>query len=193
MMKRILNAIFPMVTNYKVNKKTRSKITSTKGILYDLENLGNINLDELRERYADTLRVKDKLEDKAKTNVMGVTISITLIMGASNLLSVINGKFCQASFVVWFTFVLFIVSVTYMLFAGIFTIRMLISENIKYVISLENVAKGGDELRNDYSIRIAQNQFANTIRNNYVYTSYECIRNAFICLFIVFVFAAIPI
>ena len=139
------------------------------------------------------MRVKDKLEDKAKTNVMSVSISITLIMGASNFLSVVNKKFCQNPFISWLNFVLFIISVSYMLIAGIFVVRMLISENKKYVIALDKIVGDDNALKEEYSIRIAQNQYANIIRNNYVFTSYECIRNALLCLFISLIFVAIPL
>ena len=44
----------------------------------------------LKEQYDETFNTKEKIEDKAKTNIIGISISITLIMGASGVLSILN-------------------------------------------------------------------------------------------------------
>ena len=77
-----------------------------------------------------------------------------------------------------------------MIAAGIHAIQVLIAENTIYTASLEI----DDELyKNDLNKKIGLNRARNIIRNNYIFTSYECIRNSLLCLFIVMVIAIIPV
>jgi len=199
-MGKILDAIFPMIANHKMNKILRSKLYPKNeagediepvGVLYYVDNADKLSLESLKEQYADTFEIKDKLEDKAKTNIIGITISITLIMGASGILSALNEKFPSPS-LSWILFALFVITVAYMLIAGLLVIQLLISENEIFVVKLNSLASGEAKLRDDYDKCISQNQIKNTIRNNSVFTSYECIRNALICLFIILVLVALP-
>lgn len=189
-----------MMANYKMNIKLHKKLDPQNeigediepvGVLCNVENSEKLSLNSLKEQYEDTFRAKDKLEDKAKTNIISVTISITLIMGASGILSTLNKKF-PYEFLSWILFALFIVSVAYMLIAGLLVIQLLIGENEIYTVRLDSLAVGETTLRDDYDKCIALNQTKNTIRNNYVFTSYECIRNALVCLFIILVLVVIP-
>jgi len=50
-----------------------------------------------------------------------------------------------------------------------------------------------EDRKKDIDLKIGLNRAQNTLRNNFVYTSYECIRNALICLFVVIVIAIIPV
>ena len=200
-MNKFFEMIFPMVANYRINEALRKKLAAfdesggqqeNHGILSNIENSDKISTQILKEQYDNTLRTKDKLEDKAKANIISITISITLIMGASNVLQVVAEKYSQA-FLSWSGFTLFICAVIYMFFGGILAIKVLISENEVYVIGLKNFASDESTLREAYDISIAQNITKNQIRNNYIYTSYECIRNALMCLFFVLVLSALPL
>lgn len=171
--------------------RTKLADTDNAGVLSYIENSDKITLETLREQYNEAVRTKDKLEDKAKTNVAGITISITLIMGASGLLSNIYAKF-NLPLISWISFLLFSVSVIYMLIAGIMAIGVLISENEAYIVKLNSLAEDSQILRDDYDKCIGQNTTKNLIRNNSVYTSYECIRNDLVCLFILLVLVAVP-
>lgn len=132
------------------------------------------------------------MEDKAKLNVAGITIAITLIMGSTGLLEVIYNKYNSVWFS-WVMFALLICGVAYMLIAGIMTIKVLIDENEVYTVG---IVKNTDETGNakmEYKNAINKNAIKNLIRNNSVFTSYECIRNALACLFLLFIFVALPI
>ena len=97
-MNRLIEIIFPMYANYVVNDKVRKRIDS----LINKQNspaedttesvAGEVDIEVYKEMYQDTFKIKDKLEDKARTNVVGVTIAITLIMGASGVINTIYGK-----------------------------------------------------------------------------------------------------
>ncbi len=191
MIKNIIGIILPFLDNYTSNKKIRKKMNESNGQLSDIGNSDAISLDVLKNQYLDTLHTKDKLEDKAKSNIIAVTISITLIMGASNLLNTIYSKFPYIG-LYWSSVIMFVAAVLYMIIAGILSIRVLVNENIIYTVRLKSYALSQSELRNDYDICTVMNKAQNLIRNNGVYTSYECIRNALVCLFIILVMAVFP-
>ncbi|MDO4557279.1 MAG: hypothetical protein Q4B70_19370 [Lachnospiraceae bacterium] len=199
-MNKILDIIFPFYENRKAKKIIEAKmfpkneqgedITPT-GILEDIENSDKISTEKLKELYDNTFKTKDKLEDKAKTNIIGITISVSLIIGASGLLSAINIKFGN-SLIALCAIIFLIAGVTYMILAGLLVIHVLIGENETYNVNLSSIANGEKLLQDDYDKCIAQNQRKNIIRNNYVFTSYACIRNSLACLFIILLFIAIP-
>ena len=200
-MNKVIDLVFPMISNYQVNADLRKKIhpkdengqdIEPESILSYIENSDLINLDILKGWYDETFKAKEKIEDKAKTNIIGISISITLIMGASGILSVLNNKYPSPA-VSWVAFVLIVVSIIYMLTAGILIIRLLTNENEIYMVTLSELASGGEILRDQYGKRISQNQNKNVIRNNYLFTSYECIRNSLVCLFVILILTTIPI
>lgn len=195
-MSKIIDIVFPMYANHKDNKVLRKKISDAgddlDNLLSHIENADAINTDVLKKQYDDTFYMKEKIEDKAKTNVIGVTIAITLIMGASGILNTISEKF-PMSFFSWLSFVLLVVAVIYFLMAGIIAVKVLVDENIVYTVALSSFASNETTLRSDYYKCITQNRMQNLIRNNSVYTSYECIRNALVCLFVILLLATIPI
>lgn len=192
-MNKLISIFLPFYLNKKSNDILREKLADTNnvGVLCSIENSDKIGAEILKEQYSETLRIKEKLEDKAKTNVAGITISITLIMGASGLLNTIYTKF-NSPLISWMSFLLFAVAVVYMLIAGIMAIGVLINENEIYIVQLSNLAEDSLALRDDYDQCIGQNRMKNLIRNNTVYTSYECIRNSLMCLFVLLVFVTIP-
>ncbi len=175
-MSKIFDALFPIVANYRMNKIIREKICPKNekgedieptGILAKVKNADMLSLEVIKEQYNETFRVKESLEDKAKTNVIGVTISITLIMGASGVLSVLNKKY-PSPVLSWALFFLIVISVAYMATAGILVIRLLTNENEMYVVDLSSLASDEAKQRNDYDKRISQNRNKNIIRNNYI-------------------------
>lgn len=189
---RFLYPIFPMIESRNANKKLRVKLMDGTGILAYMENADQVTTDHLKEQYDDTIHMKDKLEDKAKTNVMGVTIAVTLILGTSNMMGAILKKYPFVAFG-WLAFALMMGSIVYLIVAGILSIKVLVAENVLYTTDLSNIVSGGEQLKLDYDKKIAQNRTQNLIRNNCIYASYGCIRNALICLFIVILASTIPV
>ena len=177
-MNKILDIIFPLYENRKAKKIIQAKMFPRNEQGEDvIENSDKISTEKLKELYDNTLKTKDKLEDKAKTNIIGITISVSLIIGASGLLSAINIKFGN-SFIALCAIIFLIAGVTYMILAGLLVIHVLIGENETYNVNLSSIVNGEELLRDDYDKCIAQNQRKNIIRNNYVFTSYACIRNS---------------
>ncbi len=143
----------------------------------------------LKELYESEKVRKEKFEDKAKTNVIGITISVTLIMGAYTLLQNVERKY-TVGVIYWIAFTVFVMSVIYMLAAGLHAIHVITSDN---VVHTPDPKKSEEEMKREYNLTIAMNRARDLIRNNHVYTSYECIRNSLFCLFVVMVIAVFPI
>lgn len=198
----VTDLLFPMAANWKDNKKLRDAIKAqnddgsgnpAESIFSTIEKPDDLDIDILERLYNDTLKAKDKIEEKAKTNIIGVSISITLIMGASGMLSALNEKF-QNSWFAWLAFFLMLAAVTYMISAGILVIRLLTNENEVYTLDLNSFSPGSNSLlRKQYDTCIILNRHKNIIRNNYLFTSYECIRNSFVCLFAILILTTIPL
>lgn len=192
--KDILYAIFPVFENKSINEKVRKKLKDEgqEGLEAPLNMSTHpdaISNDCLKSQYEESLRVKDKFEDKAKATIVCVTVSVSLIMGASGLLTTLTARF-DYPFVRWASYILFMYAVLSMIAAAIMDIKVLAEENKVYTIPLD-IADG--DLREAYNIYTGKNWAQNIIRNNYVFTAYECIRNALICLFIIMVIAVVPV
>lgn len=200
-MEKIWDTLFPMIANKKANKILSRQINPQNqlgeeekpaGILVNIDNSDHICSEVLKEQYENTIKTKEKLEDKAKANIIGITIAISLILGASEIISSVRENTRNVA-IPWLVFVLLLVSVIYMVYAGLLAVHMLTDENVVWVVSLDSIASGEEKLRDDYDSCIAQNQRKNIIRNNYVFTSYACIRNSLICLLIILLFITIPV
>ena len=193
----ICYAVFPIAGNRKDNKKLRDKLNNcdnNKDLYVDTPlsiatNPETITEKTLEEQYEKALLVKDKYEDKAKATIVCVTISISLILGASNLLNTLTSRF-GGRFIQWICYILFLYAVLLMIAAGIMDVKVLVAENIVYTVPLDTP---DENKRSVYDLYTGKNWAQNLIRNNYVYSAYECIRNALISLFLIMAIAVIPI
>lgn len=195
--KDLLYAVFPVLGNKSVNDKLRNKLKDSnapdaKELQTPLSlstNPDAITNESLKQQYLDALKAKDKFEDKAKATIVCVTVSVSLIMGASGLLTTVASRF---DFLVirWLSYVLFLYAVLSMISAAIMDIKVIANENIIYIFPADCPE---ESIRETYDLCIGQNVTQNYIRNNYVFTAYECIRNALICLFVIMALAVIPL
>ena len=192
--KKIVYETVPAIENNCVNKSLRKKLSPPKEqsqyptVLSQSQNAENISTETLQVLYLKELEIKDKLEDKAKATIMCVTISISLILGASNLLSSISNLY-NSLLLNWIVYVLFCISVLYMILAAIMDIKVLVAENTVYI---EQPDWNEEERRIGLDDCIGRNRIKNIIRNNYIYTAYRNIRNALICLFIILLISSLP-
>lgn len=196
-MKRIIQSIieqiFPSISISKANKLLKKKINSEKSQsnISDKENFDVIPIESFRQKYTETFNIKNKFEDKAKTNVVGITIAITIIMGASGLIDSLIRKYTSVP-LHWISFILLSISIIYLLVSGIDAIRVLFNENTMSIVDLPDLSAddiGTKEKYDDYTNR---NINRNIVRNNIVYSSYICIRNALICMMVLFILVSIP-
>lgn len=198
-MNNILKYILPWVANNNDNKKIKDKIEKKSGIKEKLlkyeekEILVLKNKEKIVKEFDRTMNIKDKLEDKGKTNVAAFTVSISLILGLSNLLSNISSQI-YSEFILWIIFIIAILGMIYMIMASLLSMNMLMNENTIFIPKeLEHFDDKSIELLKDYVECTELNKMQNLIRNNIVFTSYECIRNSIFCFFIVFLISILPI
>lgn len=189
-LKNSFNFIFPFVDNYKKNKKLKQDKSNNFSYI---ENSDNIGKDNFEKTYNESLSDKSKLEDKAKTNVIGITITITLILSVSDILDKISVKY-DSEIIAWISFFFVLFSIIYMVIAGILAIKVLVNENVAYRINLNSLSESNERsLIDNYKACISKNRKQNLVRNNIIYTSYECIRNSIICLLILFIMLSLPV
>ena len=192
-MDRIIEALFPMFCNRKTNRilKERIKNYNSQNVGDISEDIKNLSKDEYKSIFAEIINTKNTFEDKAKTNIIGVTITISLITGSIGLFDRINKCFLGV-WMQWLTFAMYVVAVAYMLIAGIQAIRILCDYNIVFSEPRLGDNISPEEVKEKYIEAISKNRLQNLIRNNGIFTSYECIRNALFCLMVVLVIAVFP-
>lgn len=191
----IVYFLFPFVSNYVNNKKIRETLNSIGDQLpYESENSflccfkspEKVDTNVLRDMIADNRHRMERLEDKAKVQIVGITIAISIVFG-------VTGQLKEITYLKWTAFILLVLSVVLMTCSGLYAFWLLINDNIFYYPPSNISEMGDDEKRKIYNALILKNQLQNVIRNNEISTSYELMRNAIIMLIIVFVIWNIPI
>lgn len=178
---KVVYIILPGLEAYRANKKIRKKLSDDT---YEMPNeYQGVSFDDVIEEYNSTLDSIRKFEEKAKSLLIAWTIAITLILNLSDMVYkiVLKIDICWCK---WAAIVVAILAVIYMLFAGILVIQVLTKENIKEVATIKQKAtKDVKEL----CIANMRNADRNMIRNNRIYTAYQCIMNSAVCLVILFI------
>lgn len=190
----IIGQVFPSISMCKANKQLKEKINcaESQSNRAFMDNFDEIPIENFRQKYAETFEVKNKFEDKAKTNVIGITIAITVIMGASGLTGSLISKYsCVALH--WVSFIILLFAVIYLLVSGIDAIKVLFDENAMSTVGLPDLTADDVDTKEKYDNCTNRNINQNIIRNNIVYSSYICIRNALICMIVLFILVSIPL
>lgn len=181
----MLGQFIPAIDIYKANSNLRKKNSDITKIVIP-NNINQIDTKYLEDDYKATIETKNKFEDKAKTIIAALTIAITMTLNLSKMIEEAATK-VQVPYFSYYVFGVAILSILYMLVAGIMAIQVLIKENILYPIPLE-------KRKEKTSIYQAtqQNINQNLIRNNIIYAAYISIRNSVICLLVIFILAVLP-
>ena len=180
----LINEILPCIESNSANKKVKTIIETIENNLQpDIPNTATIL--SLQEEYERALKIKDKLEDKAKSTIFAITIATTLIMGSSNIINELS-KNTLNNIISIFASAIFILTVVYMIVAGKLSLELLMEKNIFYYVSAQQKKKQKDIKIEYYNSNQCNNSY-NIIRNNLINSAFKCIRNAMVCLFIVFI------
>jgi hypothetical protein len=187
----VLFFIVPFLQSWKANRAIEKKCKGLEDGACQIDMPQEIKASSIIKGYEYSFRVKDKLEDKAKSIIVPVIISIALIMRAPNAISgaVNNLAFPQAANIL---IILFISAVLYMMISGISALRALAAKNKIYIV-LKADGDLDDEDLKEYYESAALNNLSNTVRNNLIFTSFACIRNALICLFAALSLTLVPL
>ena len=188
-----LDSICPYLSNIKCEKKIRERQNSmldTDGFDVKTKNeyrdvVKQPDIKKLKVMYEEVFVAKGKLEDKAKSMTLAITVSVTLILGLIDKISMI---FSTINFmpVRGLIACMSIVAIWYMIIAGLASAKVFLTDIMIYKIDDTQ-----DNLRQQYRKNIILNRLSNVVRSNYIYTAYECLRNSLILLFGLFVFMII--
>ena len=158
---------------------------------------GNIEIDKidislLAKELENNISSKSILEDKLKQNIASITIASTLIVG---LLAILGSSYphLKIGYLSWVIYALSFFTLLYMTIAGYISISTLAAENIIHRPLIEDSSLSEHDLKSKYYLSNKLNIDLNIKRNNYLYASYICIRNALILLIILFGIIAFPI
>lgn len=180
--KKILGILLPFYDNFKALKKIEDRQQNILNINYFDDKItkefsdvvDQYNFKTIKELYKLTIEGKSKLEDKAKTLVVSVTIAVPFSINGINVVNKIEDESIRN-----LCSLIFILAVSFMIIAGILSIKVF-TEQIK----LYTVNETKRELYFEYKRAIILNRLSNVIKNNYIFTSYECLRNSLILVII---------
>ena len=182
----MISMIVPMVSSRKANKKLKKKINYEQVEIPD--NIEDIDIKYIEDDYNKSVDTKNRFEDKAKTIIAALTISITLILNISKIIESIAERY-SSRIVGILVFIIALFSIVYMLMAGLLAIQVLVKENILFQLSLKD--RNSSNKKAIYES--TQNNISqNLIRNNMIYSAYGSIRNSVICLVVIFTLAVLP-
>lgn len=191
--------IIPSIQKNKAKKAIQKKIGSIgeqlpfsddMSILKEFESPERADLDLLKSMLEDNRHRMERMEDKAKVQIAGITIAISIIFGvAGNLKDIVH----DSSYFKWVVFVVLLLSVIYMFSAGLNAINMLINNNTFHYLPSNISERDDGDKRRAYNAAIVKNQLQNTLRNNEISTSYIQMRNSIVLIIVDFVIWIIPI
>lgn len=204
MLKKIIYSIFPYFEMRHANKKITRKVNRLKRNLENDESylstymmsFEGIPIDKVEKIYNSIISNRKSLEEKAKINVLIVTIAATVILGLTSFLFTIQEKIpYNALFVIFIAF-LFILSLYYLISGSITSLATLNSGESKeiynlspldyqYIASITDLSAREKEIRYFYSQYSELNMTVNWKINNYISCTYANIRNALIILGII--------
>lgn len=165
----------------KANKKIDEKEQKFETKERIIKNYRKINRDELEKYNEVLLGTKKDIEDKVKSILIVITIVCTL---SFNLVNFINTNFDDSRIVFYIAFILATLVFLYMILAGVLALDS-ISKINKVAINKPKASK--EQISNNIDFNVLQN----IKRNNYMYTSYRCIRRALIIFMVFIIFSFI--
>jgi hypothetical protein len=189
----ILVLLFPLVKLKKVNNLVNAKIAKLENgvkVFSYMSGYESLDISVAEEFLNKTFEARKTLEDKAKTNVLGVTIAVSLIIGLSQ---VFYSNFPSSSLHRVLTIILAFYSLTSMILATILSLMILGKFNKVYDLypSDKSLASNSEKLE-AIAVNAELNMNYNIKRNNYLYASYGLITNFLLSLSVLFLIVAIP-
>ncbi len=186
----IIELIFPLLPVVEANRIIDEKISKYEQGDLNFRYMSGYQLLTARDAESyltKTFDARKSLEDKAKTNVLGVTISVTLIMGLSQALYNSFPMFTSLKII---AIIIGIYALLCMILATVFSLNILGKYN--YVYDISPIEKSTNNL-----VAIALNAEINSLfnikRNNFLYSSYRLIINFLVSLLLLFLLITLPL
>ncbi|MGL4874950.1 MAG: hypothetical protein ACRC30_09915 [Clostridium sp.] len=197
----LIESIFPMINNSKGEKKLREKESKLNNIdsediyTYELEYLSfdeNSGFEPVKGEYENSLLRVKQFEEKAKTNLIAISISVTITLGLIKPITDIYQKY-QSVYISNIIFIISIFTVGFMLYGGVESLKVIMDKNIIYKAGIKELSESEESLKRIYGMYGELNEINNSIRNNYINTSYKCMKNALVLLISIFLLGILPI
>lgn len=175
LLKKLLMVLFPpyefILANRKIDLKIAALESNEVKLVY-MDGYTSFPFEDIEKYLGKTLEVKKTLEDKAKTNVLGVTISVSLIIGLSQLFS---SNLTDVPIVRTIMVILAIYSLGSMITATVITLAILGKHNQFYDLTLLDRLDSEENQKTMLAYNIEKNMNCNIKRNNMLYVSYKLI------------------
>lgn len=189
----IYELLFPLRKLIKAEKLINAKIDKLeKGekLFSYMAGYEALAISEAEVFLTKTFETRKTLEDKAKVNVLGVTISVSFIIGLSQ---VFHNNFpinlllrCAAVIFASYSLISIILST-------ILSLMILVSFNKVYdLYPIDKSLASNSEMLDAIAVCAELNMNYNMKRNNYLYSSYGLITNFLISLSILFLLVVLP-
>jgi len=184
-MVKIMNYLFPFYNLNKSSKIINEKIKKlNEEACYNYEFASNneeVDEEILLNILRDTIENKKILEDKAKSTLIAITISSTLIINLLNFYQNIKDKFSILFALVGFACLL------YMIIAGILSLYSIGEINTISIMFPEDYLLNSQDRRKQIADNIEYNYLNNLKRNNCMITSYNCMISSISLLLLIFI------
>jgi hypothetical protein len=193
----IKDFLFPFPTLYKSINRLNEKVKklnqseSEKQRNYDYAS-NNENIEEkvLLESLKDTLETKRILEDKAKSTLIAVTITSSLIV---NLLNSLHDMKSNSKLLLVLLAVVGFASLLYMVIAGVLSLYSIGEVNTYAKMFPEDYLLPEKEKRTLMADNVEYNYLYNLKRNNFMSTSYRCIITSISLLVFIYIITLIDL
>lgn len=196
--------LFPYLEMRRANKKIVMKSNDLKRNIEKNDNylspymqsFEGIPIEEVEKIYNSILFNRKSLEEKAKVNVIIVTIAVTVVLGLLSILFTFQEKMPNNLMFNAFLTFLFILSLIYLITGSIISLATLNSgeskeifnmspEDYQYLAGITDKTKKEKEMGYLYSRYTELNMTVNWKINNYMSCTYSNIRNALLILGII--------
>jgi hypothetical protein len=190
-----LSFLYPVMKLQKTNEVLDKKIdelrNGSKTFSY-MAGYQDLTLSDAEGFLNKTFDVRKAIEDKAKTNILGVTISVSLIIGLSQLFNNQSLSF-GSSFLRLLTVLLGFYALSSMFLATYLSVRILGGLNEVYDLYPPDKTLATDALKLEAIASNAElNMNYNIKRNNYLFLSYRHIINSLVGLSVLFLIVVVP-
>lgn len=186
---KVIDAIWPLYGTLQAGNKIDDFITDwfdgKKSFDY-MKGYQRLKIEDVKKYLERTFEFKRILEDKAKVNVFGVTLAVSVITGLAKVIFDFNIH--DTYFILKLATLFFaVLALIYMMVAGILSLAVLGELNTVYEVFPDDFYSA------DTAAECTElNSKLNSKRNNYINCSYKNIRNSLFVLIVLFVIIVTP-
>ena len=193
--KTIFFFLFPIIETYFTTKrllKKKEKVENGDSFEY-VPNYKELKLEELENIQEETFEYKKILEDKAKISAIGISVSTSIALGLLTFLIGFFDSHLILSYVKFLILFLSFFSLSNMLMAGFFSLKLIGDLNVFYKTFPAQMKLPAKEKKELLAKNIEINVIYNILRNNHLYASYKSLISSIFYLICVFVIVLLPI